>query len=465
MSADIKQMLTGIQEGMETKFTKMEEDALKRAQDDELRDEEIRRLRAANPNERVQSGEWRGIKAGSIALGLAMAARPKGSAPEDSEYNTPGFARIQDGLEITSDKAHRYVRALEDMYGERLTEMRGNTRVVKTTDITNLTGRQFDADLWDFARDNNSFWQLFRSPSGTVKDNTRVALRNSPLYLTPMAQTATNYPVDDRIPGVTVRSMDTLASSTSFTPESLLDADVDIFNNAYDDLLVGADNSLNYGILRWDNSTTGNVNSNGFTLPGSLTDKDLLLARTSANKTGLIARCLNDDDRHDDTAKTFTYANVSKNMDILPGDHQKLIIAPRGFTNGMLTVSELATEYAAGRLAGILNGTPRELFTHRLIRSEVFPRVGTDGKVGRNSASGALLTTNNKLGYVVVDPQAYELAFGIRPTPSIDKIVANGNTQISIRSYVSFVGRNDGTQYTSGTTEDNGAFYSTNYSA
>ena len=414
--------------------------------------------RAAKPGEKYGSGKYREFTAGNMTaiLGMVNQREVSGSIKLD------GFERVNEGLVVSGDNANKMVDVAEEMLGTSISRTVDGKRVVTTSQLAAVIPNTLDNELWARARDNNAVWPFLRSPAGTVNTGTRAALRGELLYMQPKAQTA-DYSVDDRVPQSTTRNMFTLAKATQFSPEGMVDADVNLMQLATEDMLEGMSASIDNVIFNADNTANAtNINSDGFTGTNT-TDDYLTTYRIANNVAGLRARALADANIATNVGAALDLSSLSKIVNRLPTSRPKIVVVNRDTLTSIMGNSGLTSAAEAGRLATILFGEPGSLFQHRLIVNDQLPMTDADGKVTRTSTGGfATNNPNTKGSVLVLDPQYYEIAFGIRPVISIDRIVSSGNVQAAIRAYLSFVGFNDQSGFTSGTTVDRGSHYGYN---
>ena len=350
----------------------------------------------------------------------------------------------------------------EDMSGRRLSRVENGKRLTETSDLSAWINNTLDNEIWQRAYDRDLVWATLRQVAGTVNTGTRAPLRGEPLFMQPKAQNA-DYSIDNRTPESTTRNMFTLAKAVQFTPEGAVDSDVNLMQQATEDMIDGMGYSIDNIVINGDNTANAtNINSDGYS--GSNTTDDYLTTyRVANNIAGFRKRGLDIATSRTNVAGALDLSGLSKIVNRLPANRPKVVVINRDTLQSIMGNSGLTSAADAGRLATILFGQPESLYTHRLLINDLVPLTDADGKVTRQ-ADGTFATSNpNTKGSVLVfDPQYYEIAFGIRPTVSVDRIVSSGNVQTAIRAYLSFVGFADGSGYTTGTTVDNGSHYGYN---
>ena len=444
--------------GFETTAEELKElDTKRAAQLDALQDE-ARKRGAAEVGERVKSGKFRGATLGTLLTAMDLAGTDKGNGV----IKLDGFERSGNQLIPRSEGAIELFDTARMMSGGKFGEIvDGETRITTSDNLTAFASEAVDQEIRERARDRGNLWADITSPAGLVKHDTKSATRGETFYVFPKVQ-GEKYKRIDRSAESTVRKMNTYAVATTYTPEGAFYSDIPLLQTLSEDMMDGFSDSLDNLFANADNSDSANVNADGYVhTTGNSTDTYLETYRVKDQVAGIRKRCLDGTGRTVDFANALpTVATLSNLVNRLPSSRPKIVATNRNTLAALMGVTEIARLADFGNLSTLLNGVPSSIFGHTLRVSDQIPMVDTDGKVTRVVSTG-VLGTNNSGTILVYDPAYYEIAFEERPEISLDRIIDQGDYQLSIRGRASLNGFADGDGYTasgSGKTVDTGSF-------
>ena len=260
-----------------TKIAETQEEMNERSKSTEARlaamEKQMKRSRgAAKVGERVASGQFRGKSAGELLTAVNLVRAGK--------LSIAGLERNQgDGSVTATDKnGERLFETIGELVNEEFGSENDGARTITAADVTAVADEAVDAELWERAKEQGQIFTMLRSPNVEVAQGSKVALEGERRYLLPTAD-GSDYPQVDQNPTSTVRNLTQVSLRTVLTPAGIFDADIDLVATKVDGLISDSIDTFDNIVMNADNASTGNVNSDTYTIPNNTTIHDLLAVR------------------------------------------------------------------------------------------------------------------------------------------------------------------------------------------